>query len=434
MNINTDLIQFRKGVHNVCRLFKTLFQKDRNILLYKNNVIYINNINQLCSLKSENNNVYNFAINYTLTQIQNFRENICINPIMYILAFEQLFDRITDLRELEKYDFSKIVDFLKWYYSNSNLSKAIVTNEHIKKLFFKEYQDNFLAKVIDVASNPSNVEIIESKHNTIIKHKYYKLKARYLTGPIYNENCKLFITNVLTKELFYKLINLKLPILVICNSTDFEVQSSYLLTILNISETEMMKYYTDLCLLTGFGKGFQNLDVDELNNYSFGDVKEFKFVDGQLYISSNVYLKADELQHLNKKETLDRYYALQGKNITIHCVEEYLEKVRCIVSTIKSLQHTGIFYIDTKTLRLLIKSLEDDKDLKKFIMDLLRAYLNLFQFDNNTIDEVIDNGDLSASFNVNTGKYDDEIFTSLDYYLNIFALLDSNVKTLSKLY
>ena len=435
MNVNKNISQFKAGVKDVCALFRTLFQKDKNIILSKDNINYIHNIEQLFSLKRENSDVYNFAVNYTLTQIQNFRENICINPILYIIAFEQLFDKITDLRELSKYDFKKIVDTLQWYYNESNLSKVKINKLDIQRLFYKERQDNFLSKIIDTVSNKCNVEIIESKTNAIIKHKYYKLKARYLCGPIYGTDYKIFITNTLTKDLFTKLVNIKFPILVLCNDTDFEVTNSYNLTILNVTPTEILNHYKYICMLTGFGRGYQNLDIDELNNYSFGEVKEYKFVDGVLQFSSNVYYSAKEVEHLNKKETLDKYYALQGKNVLINCTEEYLERVKSIVSTIKALQNTGIFYTETKTLRILIRSCErTDQKLTCFLDNLLQNYLSLFHFDYMIIQRVIENGDLSASFNVNTGKYDDEIFTSLDYYLNIFALLDSNVKTLSKLY
>lgn len=435
MNVNKNISQFKAGVKDVCALFRTLFQKDKNIILSKDNINYINNIEQLFSLKRENSDVYNFAVNYTLTQIQNFRENICINPILYIIAFEQLFDKITDLRELSKYDFKKIVDTLQWYYNESNLSKVKINKLDIQRLFYKERQDNFLSKIIDTVSNKCNVEIIESKTNVIIKHKYYKLKAHYLCGPIYGTDYKIFITNTLTKDLFAKLVNIKFPILVLCNNTDFEVTNSYNLTILNVTPTEILNHYKYICMLTGFGRGYQNLDIDELNNYSFGEVKEYKFVDGVLQFSSNVYYSAKEVEYLNKKETLDKYYALQGKNVLINCTEEYLERVKSIVSTIKALQNTGIFYTETKTLRILIRSCErTDQKLTCFLDNLLQNYLSLFHFDYMIIQRVIENGDLSASFNVNTGKYDDEIFTSLDYYLNIFALLDSNVKTLSKLY
>ncbi len=60
----------------------------------------------------------------------------------------------------------------------------------------------------------------------------------------------------------------------------------------------------------------------------------------------------------------------------------------------------------------------------------VKSELDLSTFANQ---EVIENKDLQASFDPKTNKYDDEIFTSLDYYLNIFNLLDSNIKVLSKL-
>lgn len=434
MNINENLCQFKKGVSDTCNLFRTLFKKDRNIILSKDGINYINNINQLLDLKTNNSNAYSFAINYTLIQIQNFRENICINPILYIEAFEQLFHSIINLQELEKYNFAKIVKCLEWYYDNSKLSKAKVNKLDIQRLFYKERQDKFLSKIIDLVCNKGNVEIVESKTNSIVKHKYYKLKARYLIGQIYGENYKIFITNILTKDLFIKLVNTRLPILVLCNSTDFEVNNSYNLSIFNITQTEIIQNYLYICMLTGFGKGYQNLDNEELNNHSFGSIKEFKFVDGILQFSGDVYFTEKEVEQFNHKETLDKYYTLQGKNLLIECTEEYLEKVKTIVSTIKSLQNSGIFYTEPKTLRIIYRLLENEPELQNYIHDLLIDYLELFEFDYKTIMEVVDNSNLSASFNVNTGKYDNEIFTSLDYYLNIFTLLDSNVKTLSKLY
>lgn len=434
MNVNENISQFKLGVLDTCKLFKTLFKNDKNIILSKDNINYINNIDQLFSLKKENNDVYNFGVNYTLTQIQNFRENICINPILYILAFEELIYNTQDLRDLEKYNFKKVVDFLEWYYDNSNLSKAKINKLDIQRLFYKEHQDKFLSKIIDLVCNKCNVEIVQSKANSIIKHKYYKLRARYLCGQIYGNDYKIFVTNILTKELFIKLVNTSLPILVLCSYTDFEVTNSYNLSIFNITPTEIIKHYDCICLLTGFGKGYQNLDIEELNSYSFGAVKEFKFIEGILQFSGTVQYEANQVKQFNKKETLDKYYALQGRNLLIECTEEYLERVKSVVSTIKALQNNGIFYTEPKALKVVIKSLQNDLEMQKFITNLLNDYLSLFNFDYTKIKEVIDNDDLSASFNVNTGEYDNEIFTSLDYYLNVFTLLDSNVKTLSKLY
>ena len=430
--MNIEINQFRKGIFDICKLFKTIFQNDRNIIVSKNNINYINNLDQLFSLKTANDSSYNFATNYMLTQIQNFRENICINPILYIIAFEQLIEKITSFRELEKYDFSKIVNFLKWYYENSNLPKAVITYQHIKNLFIKESEDKFLSEVINQSAIPQNIEIVESKHNNLIKHKYYKLKCHYISGKIYGNNHKLFMTTNLTKELLAKLISLKIPILLIYCDADFYPGDNYNVTTMQLSVTNYLKNYNNICLLTGFGRGYQNLNIEELNNYSFGDIKEFKFVNGELLFSSEIYYTKKQVDNM-KIEDKYSYYALQGKNLTIEVNEEYLERVKSIVSIVKALQNNGIFYTEPKSLRIISKSLIDNEDLKKYIDNLLKNYLQLFRFNINTIQEVIDNGDLSASFNVYTGKYEGEIFTSLDYYLNIFSLLDSNVKTLSKL-
>lgn len=432
ISINENLDQFRKGVYDTCRLFKTMFQNDRNIILSKDNVNYINNIGRLLDLKTNNNSSYNFGVNFTLTQIQNFRENICINPILYILSLELLLEKITDLRQLEKYDFKKLSDSLSWYYKESSLPRAIITKDCIKRLFVKESQDDFLNKVIDEAYNPSNVEIIEFKYNSIVKHKYYKIKARFINGQIYGENYKIFIIDVLTKELFTKLVNLAVPILIICSETNFEITNTYLLSIYIVSKTEIIKHYTDICLLTGFGKGFQNLNIEEFNNYSFGSVKEFKF-DGTLMFSSEVYYTAHELEKMGIKDKYS-FYALQGKNLNIFCTEEYLEKVRSLVSTIKALQNNGIFYTEVKTLRIMGKLYSSlDNILYDFLNKLLKRYLELFNFDSNVIEEIINNQNLQSSFDVRSAKYDNDIFTSLDYYLNVFDLLDGNVKVLSKL-
>lgn len=423
---------FKKGIFDTFKMFKMMYQNDHNILFLKNNTLYINNVEQLVNERSKATDAYSFGVDFALQNLKNFRENICINPILYIVALETLLNSITDIRDLEKYSFKKLSDSLKWYYEESSLKRAIITMPCIKKLFIKESEDKFLNEVIERVYTPSNVEIVESKHNRIVKHKYYKLKARFINGSIYGEKQKLFVVDILTKELFAKLVNLAMPILVLCSETDFEVTNTYLLSIYVVSKTEIIKHYTDICLLTGFGRGFQNLDTNELNSYSFGDIKEFKF-DGTLMFSSEVYYNASELERMGIKDKYS-YYALQGKNLTIETTEEYLEKVRCIVSIIKSLQNNGIFYGECKTLRILRTSYNVvDKILSDFIETLLRNYLNLFKFNIQTINEVVNNPVLKSNFNAINGKYDDEYFTSLDYYLNIFNLLDSNVKVLSKL-
>lgn len=434
IEISSNFGQFKNGVFETTRLFKTMFQNDRNIILNKDNINYINNINQLLSLKTSNNSAYNFGVNFTLEQIKNFRENICINPILYIVGLETILSKVSNLRELEKYNFKKVADSLKWYYDNSSLPRAIITIDCIKKLFSKECEDDFLNKIIDEVYIPSNVEIIESKTNTLIRHKYYKLKTHYIAGFLYGQQQKIFITNILTKDLFIKLATMQMPILVLCNSVNFEINNPYNLSIFTITPTELIKHYNYICMLTGFGRGYQNLNIEELNNYSFGEVKEFKFIEGTLQFSSNFYFNARDVEKLKRAETIYEYFALQGKNLTINCTEEYLERVRSLVSTIKALQNNGIFYTEVKTLKMIIASFEDvDTSLARFIDEMLQNYLCLFKLNFNLIEEVMNNKYLKASFNPKTGKYEEDSFTSLDYYLTVFNLLQSNIKMLSKL-
>ena len=300
-------------------------------------------------------------------------------------------------------------------------------------MFVNESKDKFLNEVIEQVYTPSNVEILESKQNKLIKHKYYKLKCKFVAGNIIGADSCIFIAQVLTHELYTKLITMRIPIIVLYCFSEVELANNTLVSFFNISPTTYIKQYNDLCILTGFGRGYQNLDVNELNSLSFGRVKDYKFIDGELQLSSHVYLLANDLILKSVKDKYS-YYALQGKNLTIECTEEYLEKVRCIVSIIKALQNNGIFYGECKTLRILKSSYQvQDKKLADLIDVILRNYLSLFKFNSTVIDEIVNNNQLKSNFNVICGNYDDEYFTSLDYYLNVFNLLDSNVKVLSRL-
>lgn len=433
INISNNLSQFKKGVFDTFKLFKTMYKDDHNIIFLKENKLYVNNIEQLVNNRDKVSDAYTYGIEFALQNLKNFRENICINPILYILSLEIVLNSITDLKDLEKYNFKKVSDALKWYYDNSNLPRAVITKDCIRKLFIKESKDKFLNEIIEQIYIPSNIEIIESKNNYIIKHQYYKLKSSFISGQIIGDNYKLFMTNNLTKELLAKLISLKIPILLIYCNADFYPGDNYNVTTIQLSATNYLKHYDDICMLTGFGRGYQNLDVNELNNHSFGDIKDFKFINGELWFSSFNYLLANDKRLENIKNKYS-YYALQGKNLIIETTEEYLEKVRCLVSIIKALQNNGIFYIEPKTLRIL-KSFyaKTDNNLTSFFDMLLKNYLQLFKFNIDTIQEVVNNQDLKVSFNVFTGKYDEELFTSLDYYLNVFNLLNSNISVLNKL-
>lgn len=422
--MNDNIIYFKKGVLDTIKLFKTIYKDSKNILYYSDQ-LYINNLEQLLKNTSDMKPyVYTLGEQIVLTSIKDFRENICINPILYLLALETLIESLKDFDWLGQYigKFEEINTFLKDFYKNSLLPKVQITPQDIKSTF-KQYLDNsFLEKVVTESIKKANITIEESKQNLILEDKYYKIKARLISGSVYGQDLKCFITDTLTKELYEKLCAFNFKILVICTEASVEIKNSNI-NVVVISKTSMMNYYQDLALLTGFGKGFFNLDINELNSYSFGQVKEYKFSYSTLYISVEKYFKEDDekIAYLNKKETLDRYYMMQGKNITIQVQEEFLEIVRHIVSLSKSLQNSGVFYNEITTLNLITYNFEfikDDLTIRTFIKKIYEKYLKLLGISN-----------IDAAENNHSDDY-----WSLDYYLNTFALLESNVKSLYKIY
>ena len=422
--MNDNIIYFKKGILDTINLFKTLYKDSKNILYYSDQ-LYINNLEQLLKSTSDMKPyAYTFGEQIVLTSIKDFRENICINPILYLLALETLVESLKDFNELSEYvgKFEEINSFLKQFYKNSLLPKVRITPQDIKSIF-KQYLDNlFLEKVVTESIKKANITIEESKQNLILEDRYYKIKARLVSGSIYGQDLKCFITDTLTKELYEKLCVFNFKILVICTESLIEIKNSNL-NIVVISKTFMMNYYQDLALLTGFGKGIFNLDIDELNSYSFGQVKEYKFSYSMLYISVNKYFEEndDKISYLNKKETLNRYYMMQGKNITIQVQEEFLEIVRHIISLSKSLQTSGVFYNEITTLNLIAYNFEfgkNDLTITVFIKKLYEKYLKLLGISN-----------IEAAENNHNDDY-----WSLDYYLNTFALLESNVKSLYRIY
>ena len=358
--INDNFVYFKNGILNTIKLFKTIYNDDKNIV-YFSDKLYINNLEQLLNLPKQQELpfAYRFGQQFILNNIKNFRDNICINPILYLLALELLITKVKDIKEFEYYKdkFFKVALFLRQFYKNSELPKVKLTNEDLKSIFKEYFDDEFLKSIIKILLEENyNTEIIESKENKILGDNYYRINARLINGRPFEYTCRIFITNELTEGLYARLSNLNFPILVICTSYSENINFySSNIRIIQISQTLIMQRYNDLCYLTGFGKGFYNLNENELNEYSFGKLKSYKFLQGILYLEVEKYLKKDDkrIEYLNKKETLDRYYMLQGKNLTIHVTEENMEKVRHIVTLLKSLKYSGIFYNEITTLDLI---------------------------------------------------------------------------------
>ena len=167
------------------------------------------------------------------------------------------------------------------------------------------------------------------------------------------------------------------------------------------------------------------------NDYIFGTVKKFIFNSGVLSIEGKKYFDKNDksISYLNKKNTLDRYYMMQGKTLKISCKEEILENVRAIVSLVKSIYTEGIFYDISTTLKLLQLCLPNN-----FWNTLIGKYFMLNDINRTTIEEYINKKDLKNSLDFNTGKYVNKTFTALSIYLNTFGLLESNIEVMCKIF
>ena len=434
--INTNFSEFRQGIFDACKLFKTIYQKNRYVLLYEDNQLFKNNLERLCNIKNDSYGAYSFGYFFVQRNVDNFRQNICINPILYITALENIVRNCRDIKDFEKYKGinNEICQVIKDYFEISNLSKAMITLQDVKNLFNED--NKFLNQVIEQSYYQSNVQIIESKENKIVQDKYYRIKGNLICGEFYKQDCFIFITDCIDRKLYKALLELRRHILIICTACDVEVENSYYLTIIKTSLTAFVKHYDSICILTGAGRGYYNLELEELNHYSFGQVKEFKFVDGELQFSVNEYLLANDtrLDKYNTKESRNVYYSLQGKNTIIYTTEENMEKVRNITSLVKSLVLEGVFYDEIKTLKLLEYYFNTKPFIAHFCIDILKDFLTINDVDNITIEKIIQNKDLLKTYDLKTKQFiQSENFQALDYYRTTFSLLESNINTLYKL-
>ena len=433
ISINSNLYDVKKGMLLAIKLFKEQVINDSNIILYQDNDIYINNISRMLELNLNLDKGAEFGFKFVLDNLKNLRYNIAINPILYLLSLEILIKSITNTSELGvfKGKFSNISTFLLKYYNSSNLKKVALTKKNIQSLF--NITDTFLDDVVTKCMEGYNIEIQQDKYNKIAIDSYYRLPCYRFSGPVMGNNYKIFITYFLDETTYTYLLNQKDPILILCHEVKFNLSKDSSLPIYKISHGNLLTKIQDIINITHCSVSI-DFTPTMLQNYIFGSCKEYKFFEGRLYLLFDKYLSTQELNSLNKQDTYDRYYMSQGRNLTIICEEEYFERVHILISFIKSVQYNGIFYSEVKTLKLLMYNYSDDKDLSSFLYKLLEEYLKIFKISTNKISEVINSEDLTQSFNPNIGTYDKDSFTSLDMYLNIFTLLDSNVEVLNRVY
>ena len=431
INVNDNLQDVKRGILFALDLFKKMYLNKHNIILNEDNDLFINNIDRLLNITVQENRNFCFGFNFVLESIKNLRHNICVNPILYILSLEILVKNIVDIEDLQCFrgKFHKINEFLLNYYNHSDLRNVNISKKDIINLF--DYDDSFLNEIIYSVLDKYNVEIQQDNDNKITVDSYYRLPAYHVHGWNTKEDVYVFITYFLDEQTYKYLSKQSKTILVLCHDVNFTVPKESNLNVFKVSHGSLLTRIQDIIKISGCSVSI-DFDVKELQNYTFGHCKEYKFIGKVLYLSFDKYLTPVESEYLNKPDTKDRYYMVQGKNLTITCTEEYLETVRNTVTFIKAIQNNGIFYTEIKTLKLLLCYFDKDKDLQCFLYKLLEGLLKQFDIDSNSISEVINNTDLRLSYNPKTRSYTKDLFTSLDIYTNVFALLDSNIEVLCR--
>ena len=435
LEINNNISSVKKGMFDAIKTLKILYAKNRNIIIDKNNELYVNNIEQLLASKPENNKYYTFGHNFIYNNIENLRANLCMNPLLYLSCLEVILDRITNFSELKKYKetFNNIYKFILNYYNESAFHKTKINLDDIKSTFKSLITNEFLEDVCNKVFIKSKVVIEESKENKIILDDFYEINANYICGDkfSYNKvNILFWLSNKESlnklKSYTYNLESIGQKLIIISSKLDQSIipdLKNSNLTLYELTDRDFLKT-RDLIAISGADNNYYD-GTFSLNTYILGQVK-FIFKDRKLYLKNKLFEEKD-IQFLNTKNTLDRYYMLQGKTIRINCIEEDMEKVREIVSTIKSIQNEGIFYDVSTTLKLCQLFFKTD-----FLNKLIKRYFSLNNINILDIEKFLNQSDLDEVLDIN-GNFRGKTFTALAVYLTTFKLLESNIEVMSKL-
>ena len=145
LSINKNLPLVKRGMLDAIKLFKVQYLSNKNIVLYSNKKIYINNIEQLLQQSPIKDKNYTFGFNFVLENIKNFRDNICVNPILYLLSLEIIIKNLENTSALDEFKnkFTKINEFLSSYYKTSLLSKVDLKVRDIENIFQDILCDDF---------------------------------------------------------------------------------------------------------------------------------------------------------------------------------------------------------------------------------------------------------------------------------------------------
>ncbi|MCM1260605.1 MAG: hypothetical protein NC222_06580 [Staphylococcus sp.] len=451
IDIENNFNDFRNGALKAIELFKADFDVNKNVLIYKEKKIHINNTELLLEQNNSSNKEFNFGFNFIVNSIDEFRKKLCINPILYLVIIEYVFNNLPHIRLVSNF-LNKIEKFVLDYYNNSSFKNVRPKFEELCYLQKDNIKNDFLKEVAKVSYDLSYITIKEEKFNLVEKNPYYILKANhYGSKNIYkNYETIIWFSNITKKELLefeeFVLLNHKKMIVFYNNINEdaFEKvkQGSNFNDSIVYVHVPGLSFYDkmrDIQLITNSQINYFDSNFQSIYDYKFGLVKYLEFNGSNVKIIGTKSFKGNEkeLFYLKNSKNLDRYLTIINKSYIINSNEDILENVRYIVSASRSMYNDGVFYNEINCLRLINYFFKENNQIQNFALKLLKDFLYLIEGEQAYKDvlTIKNNNDFTVTFDIKTKKFTKEnMFVPFEMYKCTFDLIKSNLSIINNFY
>lgn len=433
IDINKDIISFKKGVDEAINNFKICFKNHSNIIIFNQNENHINNIDLLLKHQNTSNKIYNLGYNLIVDSIDTLRKQICVKPILYLLFIEQILKEINyDILVNYKDIIIKFLHFIIEYNNKSKLKYVKITENDLLAYFNSD--NDFYNDVIKTSYQINNIEILENKFNLIEKDESYTIKASWYAAQNFYQNIDCIIWySPLTIDDLKELTNFALirntKIVLFFNYCSEQVlnyinQTKILGRIIycKIHGDIFFDRLRDIKYITKCDDLFYDKHFKTLLTYRFGKIKDIEYKNGEVkIIGTNKYENfKNHVSYLQNISKIKRLNMVKGNSYIINCEQKDLENIRNIVSFCKSSVLYGIFFGITKTLNILNYQYKNQQIINNLYINLLKFYdieINYLQSIKNNI---------KYSYNFSLNHFNDD-FVPIQLYIETFKLLYNNI-------
>ncbi len=454
LEIEKNLQQFKKGANIAIKLFLTQFAIDKNILISRDNIVHVNNLELITEIEEETKDVFNFGFNFVLDNIREYRKVLTINPIFYLLFLKQLVNTIS-YKDLNSEPIEQLKENFLFYKDNSAFKNLKLKLSEVEKFLDNYINNDFFKEVVNICYSLNRIQIKENIINEIEYDPYYSFKAiRYAASDKYKDYDCCFLVDKLDLSFLFDLRSFLMKnnkkCVIFFNEMDDSVKKS-------LEETK--KYIDNIIFIYCPGANYYSLSSDlkkvteaasmflsrnEMHLYKFGKIKELIFEAGEVKILGRKFNGNEpELFNLISQikqgdtESLkftNRLQMLKQESYIIKVKQEDLEKCRAISSIARSMYNNGIFYTETLALPIFIEMTENNK-VKNILINILKEYLELAGCPSTDYIKILNNNDFKLTYNINTYKFDKNVlYVSFEQYLQCFKQIISNIKMLKTLY